>query len=144
MPRSFPWRAVAARALDLIVPPEGESVLVLLLAGLLLLGALRQRLEPWLQGVAADPPLRTLAAAAVDPDTFGKVDLNRAGAEELASLPRIGPALAARLVADRELHGSFLRVEDLDRVRGVGPGVLLAIRDEITVGPASGDTLQAE
>jgi competence protein ComEA len=72
------------------------------------------------------------------------VDLNRASAAELATLPRIGPALAARIVADRARRGPFAAAEDLDRVRGVGPGILAAIRDEITVGPAAGDTLRAD
>ena len=35
-------------------------------------------------------------------------------------------------------------LSDLDRVRGVGPGILDAIRAEITVGPAGGDTTLAE
>jgi competence protein ComEA len=57
-----------------------------------------------------------------------RVDLDRAPAEELARLPRIGPALAARIVQDREEHGPFGSLEALDRVPGVGPTVLRALR----------------
>ncbi len=57
-----------------------------------------------------------------------RVDLDRAPAEELARLPHIGPALAARIVQDREEHGPFGSLEALDRVPGVGPTVLRAVR----------------
>jgi competence protein ComEA len=56
-----------------------------------------------------------------------KIDVDRAPAEELVRLPRIGPALAARIVADREANGAFGSLEVLDRVSGVGPAVLKAI-----------------
>ena len=137
-------RPLIARVADLLLPPEGEAWLVGLVVLLLLLAALRHRLEPWVHGVAEIPAAVETAARAVDPERFGKVDLNRAGAEELASLPRIGPALARRIVEDRAANGPYRSVSDLDRVRGVGPALLAAIRAEITVGPAAGDTLQAE
>lgn len=57
-----------------------------------------------------------------------KVDLDRAPAEELARLPRIGPALSARIVADREAKGPFGSLEELDRVPGIGPSTLEALR----------------
>jgi competence ComEA-like helix-hairpin-helix protein len=50
-----------------------------------------------------------------------KLDVDRAPASELARLPRIGPALAARIVEDREQRGPFGSLEALDRVAGVGP-----------------------
>lgn len=56
------------------------------------------------------------------------VDLDRAPAEEIARMPRIGPALAARIVDDREASGPFGSLEGLDRVNGVGPGLLAAIK----------------
>lgn len=59
------------------------------------------------------------------------VDVDRAPAPELARLPRIGPALAGRIVADREANGPFGSMQALDRVPGVGPGVLAALRPHI-------------
>jgi competence protein ComEA len=56
-----------------------------------------------------------------------RIDADRAGAEELARLPRVGLALAKRIVADREVHGPFGGPAGLDRVNGVGPGLLAAI-----------------
>lgn len=74
-----------------------------------------------------------------------RIDLNGADAAELARLPRIGPALAGRIVADRAARGPFRRFEDLDRVPGVGPKLLEAIRPHaalsgVPVPPASLDS----
>ncbi len=71
-----------------------------------------------------------------------RIDLDRASAEELARLPRIGPGLAARIVGDREEHGPFGSLEALDRVSGVGPTLLAAIRPHAAfsaAGIVSGD-----
>jgi competence protein ComEA len=57
----------------------------------------------------------------------GKIDLNTAGVEELATLPRVGPVLAQRIVDWRKQHGRFKTVEELDAVDGVGPKLLEAL-----------------
>ena len=54
----------------------------------------------------------------------GKINLNTAGADELATLPRVGPVLAQRIVDWRRQHGEFQRVEELDAVDGFGPKLL--------------------
>lgn len=59
------------------------------------------------------------------------IDVDRASAEELTRLPRIGPALAQRIVADRSAHGSFGSLEALDRVPGVGPVMLEGLRRHV-------------
>ena len=48
-----------------------------------------------------------------------EVRINTASAPELASLPGIGPALAQRIVEDRQRRGYFLTLNDLKRVKGV-------------------------
>lgn len=48
------------------------------------------------------------------------IDLNTATAEELTTVPGIGPATATRIVQFREQHGDFKRVEDLLKVKGIG------------------------
>ena len=63
----------------------------------------------------------------------GPIDLNAAGVEALVRLPRIGPALAQRIVEDRRLRGPFGTVEDLDRVPGIGPATLAALRPLVLV-----------
>jgi competence protein ComEA len=55
------------------------------------------------------------------------IDPNRDPDVELARLPGIGPALAARMVEDRELSGAFRTPQDLVRVSGVGPATLARI-----------------
>jgi len=57
-----------------------------------------------------------------------RIDLDRATAPELERLPGIGPALAARILADRAARGPFGTPEALLRVRGVGPRTLERIR----------------
>lgn len=57
----------------------------------------------------------------------GKINLNTAGVDELATLPRVGPVLAQRIVEWRAEHGRFQRVEELDAVDGVGPKLLAAL-----------------
>lgn len=52
------------------------------------------------------------------------VQVNRAGAAELAALPGIGPKLAQRIAEDRRNHGYFVTLEDLKRVKGVTPKTL--------------------
>ncbi|MES2524489.1 MAG: helix-hairpin-helix domain-containing protein [Gemmatimonadota bacterium] len=48
------------------------------------------------------------------------IDVNIASAQELEALPRVGPALAQRIVEYRDTHGAFGSVEDLRHVRGIG------------------------
>jgi competence protein ComEA len=50
----------------------------------------------------------------------GKVDLNTATVADLDTLPGVGPATAAKIVADREENGPFRTPEDLMRVPGIG------------------------
>lgn len=53
-----------------------------------------------------------------------KIDPNRAPPEELDRLPGVGPAVADRIVAEREDGGGFRSAADLDRVRGIGPATV--------------------
>src|SRR5918999_3372002 len=55
-------------------------------------------------------------------DPGERIDVDRASAQELARLPKIGPRLAKVILADRAAHGPFGSLESLDRVAGVGPG----------------------
>jgi competence ComEA-like helix-hairpin-helix protein len=53
-----------------------------------------------------------------------RIDPNTASLTELARLPRVGPALARRILEDREARGPFRTTGDLARVPGVGPRLL--------------------
>ncbi len=63
----------------------------------------------------------------------GRVRINLAGADELESLPGVGPVLAERIVAYREEHGPFTVVEDLLDVPGIGEAKLAALREAVLV-----------
>lgn len=56
------------------------------------------------------------------------IDVNTASAEALEAIPGIGPSLSAAILADRHHNGPFTRVEDLDRVRGIGPATVEKLR----------------
>lgn len=58
----------------------------------------------------------------------GLVDLNNASAAELQSLPRIGPAIASRILEYRSSHGRFGSVEELTRISGIGPKTLETLK----------------
>ena len=63
----------------------------------------------------------------------GKINLNTANFEELTRLKGIGPAYAQRIIDYREKHGPFERIEDLMKVKGIGPKTFDANKDMITV-----------
>jgi competence protein ComEA len=56
-----------------------------------------------------------------------RIDLDQAPVAEVTRLPKVGPRLAKIIVADREAHGPFGSLAGLDRVVGVGPGLLKII-----------------
>jgi len=61
------------------------------------------------------------------------VDLNTATRDQLDTLPRVGPAMADRIIAWREANGRFTSVEDLLSVPGIGEKMLASIRDLVRV-----------
>jgi competence protein ComEA len=61
------------------------------------------------------------------------VNLNTASASELDRLPGIGPSLAKEIIAYRESHGAFARIEDLLSVPGIGPAKLASLQDLVRV-----------
>lgn len=80
---------------------------------------------------ATDGAAPTSAPGRLGPD--GLVDVNRADAEALQELPGIGPALAGRII-DARAQGPFRSVDDLVRVRGIGPATVERLRGRVRVG----------
>ncbi len=60
------------------------------------------------------------------------VDMDVATAAEIERLPRIGPTLARRIVANRDSLGPFGDLEGLKRVRGVGPALARILAPHVT------------
>ena len=85
------------------------------------------------QGGAQPQPARTLTPAGSAQKGSAPVNINTATAEELQTLPRIGPAMAQRIIAWREAHGGFRSVDELDAVPGIGPSMLENLRPLVTV-----------
>lgn len=109
---------VFARARDLLqVRGVGEATL--------------GRMEPHLDLSRAPPALRGAASRDGPPP----VDVNRADAVTLQTLPGVGPALAGRIIALRKERGGFRRVEELLDVRGIGEATLERLRTRIRIGP---------
>lgn len=63
----------------------------------------------------------------------GKVNLNSADSAALETLPRVGPALAARILAWRAAHGRFTAIEDLMSVSGIGEKTFAGLKDRVTI-----------
>ena len=62
-----------------------------------------------------------------------RVDINRADAWLLASLPGIGPTLAQRIVDYRQKNGPFRNTRELMQVAGIGENTFDKVKDKVTV-----------
>lgn len=76
------------------------------------------------RGETAPAPIGASAGAAA----AGPVNLNSATADQLDTLPGVGPATAAAILDYRREHGRFASVDELLEVRGIGEAKLAALR----------------
>lgn len=63
----------------------------------------------------------------------GQVNINTASAEELDTLPGIGPAMAQRIIEFRETEGAFTSIEDIKKVKGIGEAKFEKMKDKICI-----------
>lgn len=63
----------------------------------------------------------------------GMININNATADELATLPGIGPSLAEKIILQRESRGYFKTIEEIMDVSGIGPSKFEQMKDRITV-----------
>ena len=82
---------------------------------------------------AGQTSLGPASGSDVGATSSGVININTATAEELDSLPGIGPSTAAAIVEDRERNGPFASPEDLMRVSGIGEGKFSKLKDQIRV-----------
>ena len=61
-----------------------------------------------------------------------RLDLNSATHEQLTELPGIGSAKAAAIIEERSM-APFTSVDDLERVKGIGPSLVSDLRGRVTV-----------
>ncbi len=83
------------------------------------------------QGESPPTGAGTTGSGAGTPD--GRVNLNTADAAQLDTLPRIGAAMAERIIQWRDANGRFTSVEDLLAVPGIGDKMLESLRDLVTI-----------
>jgi len=75
------------------------------------------------------------AGTSVQPakEEMGKVNINVASAEQLESLPGIGPKIAQRIITWRKENGKFQKIEDIMAVKGIGEKKFARLKELITV-----------
>ena len=90
-------------------------------------------------GAKPSPPAEAQASPAARALRRGEpMDLNAATAADLMLLPRIGPRLAERILSDRQANGPYATLEDLARVRGIGPKTVARLRPLLRTAPTGG------
>ncbi len=62
-----------------------------------------------------------------------RVNINTASQAELESLPRIGPKVAQQIIDYRTKNGSFKKIEEIMKVKGIGEKLFNQLKDLITV-----------
>jgi len=61
------------------------------------------------------------------------INVNTAKKDELIFLPNVGPVTAERIIRFREDFGVFKSIDDLTRVKGIGPKTLDKLRKYVTI-----------
>jgi comEA protein len=89
--------------------------------------------------------LATPALAQAKAAPAAKVNLNTASAQQLATLPGVGPKLADRIVEYRQKSGGFRSVEELMNVGGVGEKNFAKLQAHVVLGdkPAASAAVKA-
>ena len=116
-------RAIVAARDDGIVFRRPEDLMSVRGVGPVLITRIRDHVEL----VSPPPAIRRAPRASTV-----RVDINRAGMDELQTLPGVGPAIAERILIRRRRR-RFETVDDLLEVRGVGPATLERLRPRVTV-----------
>lgn len=88
---------------------------------------------PEAPGGGGGPPVSMGAPGSDGTTPPASVDLNTATADQLDTLPGVGPATAAAIIAYRSEHGPFTSVEQLMDVRGIGDAKFAELKDLVTV-----------
>jgi competence protein ComEA len=83
------------------------------------------------KGAAATGPVSDGAAGTDAPSA--PINLNTATPEQLDSLEGVGPAMVQKILEYRRQHGGFGSVGELDRIPGIGPKRMAALRSKVTV-----------
>jgi competence protein ComEA len=96
---------------------------------------IHSKLSHWLKSAALASALMLSAHAIAERPFNGVIDLNTATMEQLITLHGIGEFTARLILEDREKYGAYRTIEDLARVKGVGPATIEANRERLTAKP---------
>ena len=61
------------------------------------------------------------------------ININTAAADQLTTLPNIGPSRARSIIEYRESNGGFKAIDDIKKISGIGDAIFNSIKDRITV-----------
>lgn len=81
----------------------------------------------------ADTDSQADRTVADEADAGGRININTAGVDLLTKLSGIGQTRAEAIIAYRDEHGNFSRVEDIMKVSGIKNALFEKMRDDITV-----------
>lgn len=87
----------------------------------------REQAENWTMDAASGEKI------ASEPENGGRVNINRAEAEELMTLPGIGEARAADIIEYRQASGGFESIEEIKNISGIGDALFEKIKDRIEI-----------
>lgn len=73
------------------------------------------------------------STVSLSPVKQGKLNINKASAQELDALPGVGPSIAQKIVEYRSSRGGFKSIEELNNVSGIGTEKYKDIKDLITI-----------
>ncbi|WP_170270364.1 helix-hairpin-helix domain-containing protein [Heliorestis acidaminivorans] len=122
-------------ALQQAKPLEDADIEVLNRASLLIDG--QKVVVPFQNAAGATESHLLLATSLVNQGSAisgnGLVNINRAESRELEQLPGIGPATAQKIIDYRASQGPFRKVEDLQKVPGIGAKKFADVKDKIAV-----------
>ena len=85
-----------------------------------------------LQEIVADGQEETLKEGSIK-KKIEIININTAKKDELIFLPNVGPVTAERIIRFREDFGVFKSIDDLTRVKGIGPKTLDKLRKYVTI-----------
>ena len=130
-PESTAMRAKPARSFLGLTRPD-QLILAVLAGGALMLMIWHwARLSGW--------GTRPVEVERLDPRSLEyRIDINTATWVEWVQLDGIGETLAERIIEDRTARGPFRSVDELRRVKGIGPKTLEKIRPHLTIGKPPG------
>ncbi len=76
---------------------------------------------------------KEISTSVISEEKVRQVNLNSATQYELEKLPSIGPILAKRIVEYRKQNGGFKKIEEIQKVQGIGKKIFEAIKNQIAV-----------